>query len=232
MMKYILLAFSIMLVMSIFVINHNYSYANTLNDAPSLTTELSVDPRNIGKTFSVIGQIVSYFQPKKGMYIFKINDAKHNLFIDVVIFPSLGKLAFTPMKGNKINVIGNLAFYKNRPQLKPLSIEHFNLIDMSIDVALVSLKDAIEKTDESLLIGPVSIVNYSKFTSRSKKIHLRFVFRSSNSVVNGIMFANNWDETLVKNIDKDAPYIIDAKVGTYRGQPSLTVNQLFMYQSE
>lgn len=210
-------------------INHNYSYSGD-SSYPALTSELVADPSSTGMTFSFSGIVINSHTTKQGLILLKVQNREKNLVIDVPIFPSVGKLERKPGVGDKVSIIGNLGQYKGKPQLQPLAAELVQIKQQAaIDPDVThTLRKAIDAGDSKspLLIGPLTALNTQKFHSKAGKEHLKAVVRDDTAIAEAVLWQGNWDEDLRKRLNSGASFYVTAKVGQFRGQPSLTVDDV------
>jgi len=149
----------------------------------------------------------------------KSDDGK--ISIQVPVWPSFGELPRV-RRGDTVEIVGNLGKYRGKWQLNPLSAEHIRIVDEQDYSLAVPLSQALARIDETLLIGPVDAVDAVPFTSKtSGKKHLRIVVRDQDGDAEGIIFEGNWDEIDLETFRKKQTVYLKAKVGIYRGKPSL-----------
>ena len=148
----------------------------------------------------------------------KSDDEK--ISIQVPVWPSFGELPRV-RRGDTVEIVGNLGKYRGKWQLNPLSTEHIRIIDEQDYSLAVPLSLALKRVNEILLIGPVDAVDAVPFTSKSGKKHLRIVVRDQAGAAEGIIFEGNWDEIDLETFRKKQTVYLKAKVGIYRGKPSL-----------
>jgi exonuclease VII large subunit len=222
--KTLILTLYSVLLLFFFVLYHlEYSYAQ--NSYVDLTAQHIAEPINQGKTFKLKGEVLSAFTSKHGLKVITLNNKQKNIIIEVVVFPSIGKLKFKPTEGDTVEVRGNLSSYKGKPQLKPLSTLHIELLKKE-KPTLVPLGEAIYKIGEKLLIGPVKIEVIGSFTSKKGKIHTKLVLDDSKTIVNGIMFNTPENSPKFKLIKKQKLVTINAKVDKHKGSISIIVNKI------
>lgn len=228
-------AIALAAIFTLFVISQSHSYDHDA-DYQTLSSTIIADPVNQGMTFSFSGTIIDAHTTRQGLIILKVQNRQSNLTIDVPIFPSIGKLETTPQTGDSISLVGNLGQYKGKPQLQPLAAELIQVQQNShIDPEVShTLREAIVDGNQNvtLLIGPVSAVSTQTFTSKSGKTHLKVVLRDPTALVEGVIWAGNWDQALRNQLGSKAAFHVNAKVGSFRGQPSLTINKVIFSRPE
>lgn len=230
--RFSILAASVFCLAALFLFNKDYVHPQVLDNVPEITALHIKNPSAKGKTFKITGTLESSFKTKTGIVFLKIHNRKHNLSMNVVVFPNLGKMKTKLWPRSRIEVIGNLDFYKGKPQLMPLSIDHVILVDERINKKdAVALREISEKLfEKNVLVGPVEVLRAEPFISRKQKRHVRLTLADSTSVVNGIMFEGIWTESDLYRLQKlqnsqDKLFLI-ADIGTYRQQPSIIVRNL------
>lgn len=224
--KSALTALALLCLTSILYTSRTYTYAGGLDNVPPLTVSAVTDPRASGKTYKVKGLVTSVFKTKQGIIIIKLHVKAEDIHIESPVFPSLGRLVVEPKAGDTVEIIGNLGQYKGRPQIRPLAAEHVVVLKAPGKADAVSLSDAIDKVHQTLLVGPVSVISAKPFQSKNGKRHLRLTVSQDRTITNGIMFDGVWSEADLRNLTGGKAVILSAKVGRYKGQPSLVVNRV------
>ena len=220
---------SVVIILSCFVaVNNKWSYGS-LGEPRHLTSEDLLTPENRGQTFLIKGGVTYFFRTKNDLFILGLKSDDEKISIQVPVWPSFGELPRV-RRGDTVEIVGNLGKYRGKWQLNPLSAEHIRInsaehiriIDEWYYSLAVPLSQALKRIDETLLIGPVDAVDAVPFTSKtSGKKHLRIVVRDQDRDAEGIIFEGNWDEIDLETFRKKQTVYLKAKVGIYRGKPSL-----------
>lgn len=186
----------------------------------------------MGKLVIADGIVTDSWKSRQGLTIISVQ-GNEGAF-DVSMFPSFGTISFSPRVGDYIKVTGLLNLYEGKAQINPLSAESIQKIILDNNERVVfpvstieSLSDYIEETVQLKEVTPVFV---EKFTSRSGSKMLRFRIKNlSNNSVEGVFFANDWDENTYKVLKSGKPMNMIAKVTVFRGDVSLngkTINSL------
>ena len=197
---------------------------------PALTAGHVVDPRFAGHTFEVVGRVRRVGVTRQGLILVDIHEPEGDVHIGAPVFPSLGCLPVKPVRGDPVRVVGNLGAYQGRPQIRPLSADHLEVVGWSRAEA-VSLAEALGRPDEFLLIGPLTATRVERFTSRRGLEHLRLRLAVPDGVlpggsVGGIVFEGNRTDCEEALLLSGAPVLVSAKVASFRGAPSLEVGRV------
>ena len=211
---------SVVIILSCFVaVNNKWSYGS-LGEPRHLTSDDLLIPESRGQTFLIKGGVTYFFRTKNDLFILSLKSDDEKISIQVPVWPSFGELPRV-RRGDTVEIVGNLGKYRGKWQLNPLSTEHIRIIDEQDYSLAVPLSLALKRIDETLLIGPVDAVDAVPFISKSGKKHLRIVVRDQDGDAEGIIFEGNWDEIDLETFRKKQTVYLKAKVGIYRGKPSL-----------
>lgn len=221
----------------LFVANRQYVYSDRLDRAPRLTASHIADPRFAGATFQVEGRVTSIRTMQQGIVVIDLHQAEEGLFVGVPVFPALGCLPVKPVRDERVRVTGNLGMYRGRPQIRPLSAAHVELVAPPI-IAWTATA-AAERTGETLYIGPLRTVASEFFESRQGWEHLRLTLADvgvgmdpvaeSRAMFQGIMYQNAQTACEVDLLRSGEPFMVTAEVVTYRGAPSLNVRRVLRF---
>jgi hypothetical protein len=217
--KILLAGLSVLWVLVILIGTQEYTYAD--QEYTPLTSHALADPRNSGQIFEFSGCVISSFETDQGILILKLHDTDQEMYIEVPVFPSAGRLVEKPREGDSVSVIGSLGEYKGKPQIKPLAVEH--IVIAGICGPPTSLENAVSQTGKTMLVGPLDIIDAELFKSASGKQHLRIRVRQSKHYASGIMFDGKWSEADLKMLNSERKIFLYTKIDQYRGQPSLQV---------
>ena len=99
-----------------------------------------------------------------------------------------------------------------------LSTDTFQNKIRSLKSLSVNLLDAINRMDDTIIVGPVKPL--SSNLTRSGE-HLQFKVTSNGSIVGGIMFANKWNNDDRAMFNGNESFYLKAKIGTYNQKPNL-----------
>ena len=226
--RYPLAAVALASLAVLFVTNRQYLYSDGLDRAPRLTASHIVDPRFAGATFQVEGRVTRVRTTRQGIVLIGLHQADEDLFVDAPVFPALGCLPVKPRRGERVRVTGNLGMYGGRPQTKPLSAEHIELVPPPAIATASTATAAAERTGETLLIGPLRAVAPEFFESRRGREHLRLALAAggadgepaaarSGAAVQGIVYESARTDCEADLLRSDAPFMVTAEVDTYRG---------------
>ena len=212
---------SVVIILSCFVaVNNKWSYGS-LGEPRHLTSDDLLIPESRGQAFLIKGGVTYFFRTKNDLFILSLKSDDEKISIQVPVWPSFGELPRV-RRGDTVEIVGNLGKYRGKWQLNPLSTEHIRIIDEQDYSLAVPLSLALKRVNETLLIGPVDAVDAVPFTSKtSGKKHLRIVVRDQDGDAEGIIFEGNWDEIDLETFRKKQTVYLKAKVGIYRGKPSL-----------
>lgn len=212
---------SVVLILSCFAaVNKFWSYGQ-LGQPVHLTSQHLMQSQSRGQAFSFKGVVRYFFRTKNDLLILSLKSKDGDISIQVPIWPSSGGLPRL-RRGDTVEIVGNLGKYRGKWQLNPLSSEHIHIIDDIDDSLAVPLSEALKRVNEMLLIGPVETVTAAPFTSKkSGRQHLRIVVRDQDREVEGIIFDGSWDEHDLKKFETSQTVYLRAKMGSYRGKPSL-----------
>lgn len=224
-LRYPALISAVAALMVLFVSNRLYVYPESIGKLPVLTAAHIADPRHAGATFRLEGHVKKMSTTWQGIVIIKMHEPEGDVFIDVPVFPSLGCLPVKPMRGETLLVTGNLGMYSGRPQLSPLSAAHVELVARPADPVSVAVASA--RIGATLLVGPVTVVAAEFFKSRTGQEHLRLALAdTTGTTVAGIMYDGKQTECEVDLLLSGNPFLVMAKVGQFKGAPSLNVQRV------
>ena len=122
------LAACVAALVAIFAARACYEYPAATARLPRLAPGHFVDPRYWGASFQLVGEVRSARRLPQGIVLLDVFDAERDMRIDVSSFPSLGTLRDQPERGDMVRVTGSLGMYRGRPQLKPLSAAHVQVL--------------------------------------------------------------------------------------------------------
>ena len=212
---------SVVVILTCFAaVNSHWSYG-PLEQTSRLTSEHLLNPESRGRPFLFKGIVTFFFRTRNDLFILSLKSEDGGKTIQVPLWPSFGELPRV-RRGDTVEIVGNLGKYRGQWQLNPLSTEHIRIVDEQDYSLAVPLSLALKRIDETLLIGPVEAVEAIPFISKtSGKKHLRIIVRDPDGDAEGIIFEGNWDEIDLKTFRKKQTVYLKAKVGLYRGKPSL-----------
>ena len=218
----------------LFVSNARYVYSENLDKLPQLTARHIADPQFAGSTFRFDGRVKTVRTiPGSRMVVVPLHGAEVDLHVDAVVFPGVGTLLELPVAGDIVRVTGNLGQYQGRPQIKPLSSAHIQVLPS--DCPARSLADVLASstTGQTLCLGPVMATKVEIFKSRRGRRHVRLEFTESQSspgeernVAAGIMFDGEWTDHDVAMLRSGAPLNVTARIDEYRDELSLVVKRV------
>lgn len=217
----------------LFAANARYVYSDALHQVPRLTAGHIADPRFAGSSFRFDGIVTDVSTLQSGMLIIKLRSVEEDVHLDAAVFPSVGCLPIKPARGETVRVTGNLGIYQGRPQLKPLSASHVEVI--SPRDAAIPLADAVstDRVGETLRVGPLTAVAVEPFTSRRGLDHVRLTLAGAQaagggarSAAQGVMYQGARTDCEVNVLRSGAAVVVTAEIGLYRERPSLTVKRV------
>ena len=229
-MKTLVLTLSLAALMVLFAVNRWWTYSNRQTDLPRLTAGHIVDPRSSGATFQFAGRVTSVRTTPNSILVIRLHDPEEDVYLDVPVFPSLGPLPVKPISGEVVRVTGNLGSYGGRPQLRPLSAPHVQVLKTQETGQAVPLAQAALRKGERLRVGPVQAVRVEPFTSRRGRNHVSLTFTdarlSRQETIQGIIFEGDRTYHEVGLLRSGAPVVVTANIDEYRGRPSLVVKRV------
>ena len=232
-MKSLTLLSSLTALIVLFAANARYVYSDALYQLPQLTAGHIADPRFAGSTFRFDGLVTDVGTLRSGMLIIKLRNGEEDVSLDAAVFPSVGCLPIKPARGETVRVTGNLGIYQGRPQLKPLSAVHVEVI--SPRDAAIPLADAVstDRVGETLRVGPLTAAAVAPFTSRRGLEHVRLTLAEPRpaggrtpATAQGVMFQGDRTDCEVNLLRSGAPVVVTAEINLYEGRPSLTVRRV------
>ena len=207
-------------------LNQRYNYGDLENTIPILTAPKVTASDSVGRTYRFNGTVASAFRTRQNMLVVQAFNTTTNVNIEIPIFPSLGRISQSPSKGDSISVVGNLGFYRGRPQLRPLSLDQLQISRGESPGQRFSLTEALRHQGATAWVGPVVGVRAEKFTSRSGREHIRFTVREGALTANGILFQGDWAPSDIDLLRSGRAIRLQAKIDSYRGQPSLVTSRI------
>ncbi len=216
----------------LFAVNLRYVYPASTGDLPGLQSGHIVDPRFSGTTFSVVGTARSVRFTSRGILFMQLHDPVEDIYLDTSVFPSLGCLPVRPLPNDEVRVTGNLGSYGGRPQIRPLSAAHVEVLRSGDVPPAIPLEQAVARAGDNLRVGPLRVASVTKFTSQAQLKHLRLRFEPAGrppphgKAVQGIMFEGDWSHCDLKLLRSSMPVVVDARIDEFRGEPSLTVRRV------
>jgi hypothetical protein len=218
----------------LFVSNARYVYSDDLDKLPQLTARHVADPQFAGSTFRFDGRVKTVRTiPASSLVIVPLHSAEADLHVDAVVFPGVGSLREIPITGDTVRVTGNLGQYQGKPQIKPLSSAHIQVLPS--DCPARSLADVLASsaTGQTLCFGPVMATKVEIFKSRRGRRHVRLEFTEpqfssgeERIVTAGIMFDGEWTDRDVAMLRSGASLNVTARIDEYRGELSLVVKRV------
>ena len=91
----------------------------------------------------------------------------------------------------------------------------------SLKTLFTNLEDAIDKTGETLFVGPVVSSGSKLFVSKKGGRHLKFKVKDNELTISGIIWQGKWDEETRAIFDTQNPLYLKAKVTIYKNEPNL-----------
>lgn len=233
-LKFVSLILGFIAVVVLFVSNARYVYSENLDDLPQLTVRHVANPQFAGSTFRFDGRVKTVRRiPASGMVVVPLHSAEADLHVDAVVFPGIGTLQETPLTGDIVRVTGNLGLYQGRPQIKPLSSAHIQVLHIDCPARTLADLLASPTTGQTWCLGPVVATEVEVFRSRRGRRHVRLEFTESQSspsdgrnVAAGIMFDGDWTDRDVSMLRSGAPLTVTARIDEYRGELSLVVKRV------
>lgn len=233
-LKFVGLILGFVAIVVLFVSNARYVYSENLDKLPQLTVRHIADPQFAGSTFRFDGRVKTVRRiSASGMVVVPLHSAEANLHVDAVVFPGVGTLQEIPVTGDIVRVMGNLGLYQGRPQIKPLSSAHIQVLPSNCPARSLAELVASSKTGQTWCLGPVVATKVEVFTSRRGRRHVRLEFTESQSspgeernVVAGIMFDSEWTDRDVAMLRSGTPLHVTARIDEYRNELSLVVKRV------
>ncbi len=218
----------------LFAANARYVYSENLDKLPELTVRHIANPLFSGSTFHFAGRVKKVQTiPSSGTVTVKLHRAEAGLHIDAVVFPGVGKLLEIPLAGDIVRVTGNLGWYQGRPQIKPLSSAHIQILPSDCAVRPLAELVASGKTGQTWCLGPVVATKVEFAKSRRGRRNVRLGFTESHSslgarrnAVAGIMFDSEWIDRDVALLRSGASLNVIVRIDEYRGELSLVVKRV------
>ena len=211
-------------LLPLYLLNNLYRYPPGLDEAPALRSADIVNPLMAGKPLRLRGEVLNSFTTPHGMVVVTLYDAVEDLNIGAPIFPSFGKLRRRLQRGQQVEIIGSVGFYRGRPQLNPLSTEHVRIqFDWTSALPVAEAKLLAGKIVQA---GPLRITEWEKFRSAAGKHHIRLTLADDSATVAGILFEGDWNEEDVAMLKAGGQLFVNARVGEFRDLPSLVVNKM------
>lgn len=233
-MRFVSLILGLVSIAVLFVSNARYVYSENLDKLPQLTVRHIADPQFAGSTFYFDGRVKTVRKiPASGMVVVPLHSAEADLHVDAVVFPGVGTLLELPVTGDIVRVTGNLGLYQGRPQIKPLSSAHIEVLPSDCPARPLADLLASSKTGQTWCVGPVVATRVEVFESRRGRRHIRLELTGSQSssseerkVVAGIMFDGEWTDRDVAMLRSGAPVKVTARIDEYRSDLSLVVKRV------
>lgn len=233
-MRFVSLILGLVAIAVLFVSNARYVYSENLDKLPQLTVRHIADPQFAGSTFRFDGRVKTVRKiPASGMVVVPLHCAEEDLHVDAVVFPGVGTPLELPVTGDIVRVTGNLGLYQGRPQIKPLSSAHIQVLPSACQARPLADLLASSKTGQTWCVGPVVATKVEVFKSRRGRRHVRLEFAESLSspgeerrVVAGIMFDGEWTDRDVAMLRSGAPLNVTARIDEYRSELSLVVKRV------
>ena len=220
-------------VLLLFLAARWYHDPDSLGNAPQVTAAHLADPRFAGGTVQVTARVRSVRRLPREMLVIQIFEPRGDVYLDVPVFPRLGCLPVRPVRDETIRIYGSLGTYAGRPQIRPLSAGHITLETPQAASSAVRLREAITRTGETLLVGPLRTVAVEPFTSRAGRDHFRLRVAdpgdSATGPAGGVLFGGNAGHCQLARLRADEPYFVTATVETFRGAPSLNVQRVLVF---
>ena len=236
----VMLLASLAALVVLFAANARYVYSDDLDRLPQLTAAHIADPRFAGSTFRLEGQVRRVGTSSQGILFIDIYEPEQDLNIDAPMFPSLGSPVVRPAPGDVVRVTGNLGTYRGQPQLRPLSAAHVEVLAQAArgdtappiqpwnrSASAVPLGAATSRSGETLLVGPLTAIDFEPFTSRAGRWHVRLLLADAETTAQGIVFQGDWTDDHVALLESGAPVVVTAEIDEYRDRPSLVLKRIW-----
>lgn len=220
-------------------VNARYVYSDELDRLPQLTAGHIADPRFAGATFAFTGRVTSAGRSAQGITFIDVQQPEQDLNINVPVFPSVGSPPLRPRRGDVVRITGNLGMYEGRPQIKPLSAAHVEVLTRPAadelapplrawdgSAAAIPLAVAATRLGATLHTGPLTATAVEPFTSRAGRRHVRLTLADADSAVQAILYEGDWTDAHVALLESGASIVVTAEIDEYRGQPSLVIRQI------
>ena len=192
---------------------------------------------SVGKLVISRGVVKSSYRSSQGMQFLTLTGSAGEYRAS--FFPSLGKLLFSPERGDRVEIVGLLSIYDKKSQVSPLSSgsitktsgtdsqysSNFNSSPNSYPTVQVKeLSDYMEKTVWIKSLRPVSS---REFTSRKGYKMLRFELKSdSGDYIKGVFFEGDWNQQTLDVLSSNGAIDILAKVTEFQNEISLNAKQV------
>ncbi len=211
-------------VLGLIAVTVRYRYDDLLLDRlPQLTAAHVADPRFAGTTFRFEGRATQVRTLASGTVTLRLHNSAEDVHLEASAFPSLGRLPLKPRRGETVRVTGNLGTYRGRPQIRPLSARH---VEVVLGEA-VPLATALSARDgETLLVGPVAALRVEPFAGRGGRRHFELEFADARTRMRGVVFEGDWTADALRRLRSGTPVVVAAERDEYRGEPSLTVRRV------
>ena len=217
----------------LFAANARYVYSDALQQLPRLTAGHIADPRFAGSSFRFDGLATGVSTLRSGMLLIKLRNAEEDVNLDAAVFPSVGCLPVKPARGETVRVTGNLGMYQGRPQLKPLSAVHVEVVSPAGPATPLADAASAERAGETLRVGPLTAAAVEPFTSRRGLEHVRLTFVAprpaegrTRATAQGVMFQGDRTDCELNLLRSGAPVEVTAEIDLYEGRPSLVVKRV------
>ncbi|MEE6161421.1 OB-fold nucleic acid binding domain-containing protein [Cylindrospermopsis raciborskii DSH] len=212
------------------------TYKPVLSQAVVYSGE-SFSSDSVGTLVISRGLVKSSYRSSQGMHFLTLTGSAGEYRAS--FFPSLGKLPFSPKRGDTVEIVGLLSIYDNKSQVSPLSSQsitktsgtdseyssNFNSSPNSYPTVKVKeLSDYMEKTVWIKSLRPVSS---EEFTSRKGYKMLRFKLESdSGDSISGVFFEGDWNQETLNILSSNGSIDILAKVTEFQNEISLNAKQV------
>ena len=218
-------------ILVLFVATARYVYPGAIAELPRLTARHVADPGFAGATLRFEGRVTWVRAFRSGVLAIRLHDPGNDVNLETSVFPSLGCLPVKPLPGELARVTGSLGTYQGRPQLRPLSADHVEVVSPeATEVAQPLSATRAAQLGDALLVGPVSVADVEFFTSQAGRRHVRMNFADaatpSAAPVAGVMFEGDWTDCEVAALRSGEPVLVAVEVDEYLGQPSLIVGRV------
>ncbi len=220
-------------LVTVFATTIRYTYPSTLTLLPKVTAPHVADPSYSGTTFQFEGRVTRVSTLPSGILILRLYDPTMDMNMESSVFPSLGCLPEKPIRDETVRITGNLGMYRGRPQIRPLSADHVQVLVPLENAALMPLSAVISgQSGRHVLAGPLTVDRISSFTSQSGGRHVRLELSdarpegTSQANVNGVMFEGDQTACELRRLSSGRAVVVGAEVTTYNGAPSLTIKRV------
>ena len=220
-------AASVAAIFILFAATTRYTYPDAVREVAPLTARHVADPGYSGTTLRFEGRVNSVRTLPSGIVLLRLYNPAEDVYLESSVFPSLGCLPLKPQRGELVRITGNLGAYQGRPQLRPLSADHVEVVASTPDADVQPLSAALEgEAGDVMLLGPVTPANVEFFTSRAGRRHLRLNFTHAAATVPGVMFEGDWTDCEVRRLRSGRPVVLAAELDEYQGELSLIVRRV------